>query len=174
MRRYAVCALIGLGLAACGSTRAARPVTVHHAAPAPTVIAGGCGTTAVRRGGMPAWTRPAFADSGGGESSNLDYSVTEHGDAVAVLFAQPLRAGRPRESSNKVLWIMRLPRHGSPLTVSARQVSGGGRTVRASFPADSEPGEIYPSAVNVPRAGCWHVTLRWSHHTDSIDLRYQA
>jgi hypothetical protein len=174
MRRYAVCALIGLGLAACGSTRAARHVIVHHAAPAPTVIAGGCGTTAIRRGGMPAWTRPAFADSGGAEPSDLAYSVTDHRDAVAVLFARPLRAGQPREPSNKVLWIMRLPRHGSSLTVSARPVSGGGRTVRASFPADSEPGEIYPSAVDVPRAGCWHVTLRWAHHTDSIDLRYQA
>jgi hypothetical protein len=174
MRRYLAYALTGLGIAACGSQHSAAHVTVHHVTPTPTAIAGGCGTTAVRRGGMPAWTKPAFADSSGGYASAIPYSVADHGNAVAVLFAHPLRAGHPRHTVNKVLWIMRLPRRGSPLTVSAKPLTGGGGSVRASFPADSEPGEIYPSYVNVPRAGCWHVTLTWAHHTDSIDLRYQA
>ena len=174
MRRWLVPALTCLGIVACGSTHSTRRSVIHRATPAPTAVAGGCGTTAVRRGGIPAWTKPAFADSGGSEGFDVPYSVADHGNAVAVLFAHPLRAGHPSNPFNKVLWIMRLPRHGSPLTIRATPVSGGGRTVHATFPADSEPGEIYPSYVNVPRAGCWHVTLRWAHHTDSIDLRYQA
>jgi hypothetical protein len=134
----------------------------------------GCGTSVVKHGGIPAWTKPAFADSGGNKSYDGPYSVADHGNAVAVLFAQPLRAGHPSDPINKVLWIMRQPRNGSVLRITATPASGSGPTVHSSFPANSSPGEIYPSSVNVPRAGCWHVTLRWAHHTDSIDLRYQA
>ncbi len=41
-------------------------------------------------------------------------------------------------------------------------------------PPDSSPGEIYPSYVNVPTAGCWHLTLHWAGHTDWIDLHYNS
>jgi hypothetical protein len=173
MRRYVACALTCLGIAACGSTHAARHVTVHHATPAPNAVAGGCGATSLHRGTLPAWAEPAFA-AGGSRTSPWPYGVAEHGNVVAVVFGYPLRAGRPTHSPNKVLWIMRQPRDGSPLTISATQPSGGGRPVHATWPADSGPGEIYPSYVNVPSAGCWHVTLQWAHHTDAIDLRYRA
>jgi hypothetical protein len=75
---------------------------------------------------------------------------------------------------NKVLWIMKLPRLGSPLRIEARPVGASRPLIRSTFPADSSPGEIYPSYVNVPRAGCWRLTLRWAGHVDSIDLRYDA
>ena len=39
-------------------------------------------------------------------------------------------------------------------------------------PANSGPGEIYPSFVDVPLPGCWTFTLRWHGHTDTIDLPY--
>jgi len=69
---------------------------------------------------------------------------------------------------------MRRPRHGSPLTVEARPLHATTPLVRFSVPADSSPGEIYPSYVNVPTAGCWRLTLRWADHTDRIELPYQA
>lgn len=67
---------------------------------------------------------------------------------------------------------MRLPRHGSPLSIKARPVQAANPVIRAQWPADASPGEIYPSYVNVPAAGCRHVTLSWAGHTDSIDLRF--
>lgn len=73
---------------------------------------------------------------------------------------------------NKVLWIMKLPRLGSPLSIEATPVDASKPVIRSTFPADSSPGEIYPSYVNVPNAGCWRLTLRWAGHEDSVDLRY--
>lgn len=45
--------------------------------------------------------------------------------------------------------------------------------VHYSFPADSAPGEIYPSVVDVPEAGCWDFTLRFSGQTARIELAYR-
>ncbi len=69
---------------------------------------------------------------------------------------------------------MRKPRHGSPLLVTARPIGSARPLVRASWPADSGPGEIYPSYLNVPSAGCWRVTVRWAGHVDRLDLSYRA
>ena len=104
----------------------------------------------------------------------MPYAIAERGTAVALVFGYPLRAGAPTNPANKVLWIMRLPRHGSPLAIRARPLHGDAPLLRETLPADSSPGEIYPSYVNVPQAGCWHLTLHWAHHKDSLDLRYQA
>jgi len=38
--------------------------------------------------------------------------------------------------------------------------------VRVEVPANSGPGEIYASVVEVPFAGCWHVELAWGPNTD--------
>ena len=75
---------------------------------------------------------------------------------------------------NKVLWIVKLPRLGSPLRIEARPVGDPRPLIRSTFPADSSPGEIYPSYVDVPKGGCWRLTLRLAGHKDSIDLNYDA
>lgn len=171
MRRCVALVTAGLGIAGCGSAH-----SVRHAGPGPRVVAGGCGTTRLHHGLLPGWAQPAYSSgsSGGSGAPPWPFAVADKGTAVAVMFAFPLRAGRPTDPANKILWIMRRPRHGLPLTVTARPATGGGPVVRASWSADSGPGEIYPSYVNVPWAGCWHVTLRWAHHSDSIDLSYRA
>jgi hypothetical protein len=136
-------------------------------------VAGGCGASRLYRGGLPAWTAPAFALSSNAPPP-WPFAIAQHGTAVAILFGYPLRAGNPTNRSNKVLWIMRLPRHGSPLTIRARPLDAERPLISVMRPADSSPGEIYPSEVDVPTAGCWHLTLRWARHTDSVDLRYAA
>jgi hypothetical protein len=78
-----------------------------------------------------------------------------------------LRAGHPVDPANKVLWVVRAPRHGRPLRIVARR---GGATVRISRAADSGPGEIYPSYVDLPKAGCWRLTLAWGPHRARIDV----
>jgi hypothetical protein len=155
-------------LAGCGSTRS----TVHRRA-GPAVLAGGCGATKLYRGRAPAWTAPAFSDSSPGPPP-WPHALSGRGTVVAIVFGYPLRAGNPTEPTNKILWIMRLPRRGSPLTIDARPLHANGPLIRHAWPADSSPGEIYPSYVNVPTAGCWRITLRWARHTDWIDLGYRA
>ncbi len=162
--RWAVLASTALSIAACGSS--------HHAARASDVIAGGCGRTDVHRGHPPAWTASAFSDSSPGFISN--YSLSDGRNAAAVLFAFPLRPGNPSNPANKVLWIMRLPRNGSSLVIDLTPLGASRPHVRVVAPDDAEPGEIYPSYVNVPAAGCWRATLRWARHTDTIDLLYRT
>ena len=48
-----------------------------------------------------------------------------------------------------------------------------GPVVHYSFPANSSPGEIYPSGVDVPEAGCWAFTLRFAGQTAQIELAYR-
>ena len=137
-----------------------------------TAAVTGCGVTKIAHGAVPAWTAPAFAES----SSRIPpwpHAVSERGNVVAIVFGYPLRAGQPTNPANKVLWIMRLPRNGSPLTIKARPLHANAPLVTIVEPADSSPGEIYPSYVNVPSAGCWRLSLRWAGHTDSIDLPYR-
>jgi hypothetical protein len=167
MHQAAVVLLVAVSVAACGSSRS----NVRQAANR-DAIAGGCGATTLYRGTPPAWTAPAFSDSSG-PATSMPYGLAEGGNAVAVVFGYPLRAGHPTNPSNKILWIMRLPRRGSPLQIEARPLHGESPNIRASWPADSSPGEIYPSYVDVPRPGCWRLTLKWAGHTDSIDLHYR-
>jgi hypothetical protein len=155
-------------LALCGSVRASESDGRHL-----TPVAGGCGMTQLFHGRLPAWTAPAFANSSPGPTP-WPTAISQRGTVVAVVFGYPLRAGKPTTRLNKVLWIMKLPRRGSPLTIEARPVNASKPVIRSMFPADSSPGEIYPSYVNVPRAGCWQLTLHWAGHKDSIDLHYRA
>ena len=57
-----------------------------------------------------------------------------------------------------------------PLEITARLGHEPSELVRSSWPADSEPGEIYPSGVDLPKPGCWHVALAWGSHRASIDV----
>jgi hypothetical protein len=127
-----------------------------------------CGGTAVRSGRRPpGWTIAARPPSG------VPFALSEQGNVTAILFGSPLRSGRPIGHRNKILWIVRAPRHGRSLHVTARLLHRGSPTVRLAVAADAAPGEIYPSVVDVPTPGCWHVTLAWDGHRAALDLRYQ-
>jgi hypothetical protein len=30
-----------------------------------------------------------------------------------------------------------------------------------------------PSIIDLPQAGCWHLALKWSGHTDTMRLTYK-
>ncbi|HUY59356.1 MAG TPA: hypothetical protein VMV16_06565 [Solirubrobacteraceae bacterium] len=112
-----------------------------------------------------------MSDSGGG-SLEWPHALSRHRDVTAVIFGYPLQAGSPKVRQNKVLWIMRLSRRGLPLHITARPLHSSHPVVKETEPADSSPGQIYPSYVNVPRAGCWRINLRWAGHSDQLALRY--
>jgi hypothetical protein len=92
--------------------------------------------------------------------------------AAGFLFARPLRSGHPENPANKILWVVRTPRRGSALQLAGRPLGAAGPTVQQSQPADSSPGEIYPSIVDVPTPGCWRFTLRWATGRAEVDLDY--
>lgn len=138
-----------------------------NTSPANATTTSGCGTTRVRFDGrLPSWTHSARPPAG------IPYATSSGGNVVAILFGYPLHSGHPSNHSNKILWIMRQPRDGQPLLLAAHPLSRSSPIVETVGPADSCPGEIYPSFVDVPSAGCWHVTLAWNHHHATFDLRY--
>lgn len=162
MRTVLAILVAGTLLAACGQS---------SPPPGPVRVAGACGTTRIARGSVPAWTAPAFADSSPGPP-RWPHALSVRRDVTAILFSYPLRAGNPTGRRNKILWIVKQPRNGSPLRIVARPLNSARPVVRLAFPASSSPGEIYPSYVDVPTAGCWRLTLRWAGHVDRIALRY--
>ncbi len=165
-------ALLGLASACASSHQAASapPAPASTGQPDASVS---CASTPVKRGAAPRWTAPAWSTSSPGFASHLRYAVSAGGNVVAVVFVN-LRAGRPEDPANKILWIVRQPRRRQPLHITAQPVGFAARSVTTSWPADSSPGEIYPSIDNVPVPGCWCFTLRWAGHTDVVALRYSS
>jgi hypothetical protein len=92
--------------------------------------------------------------------------------AAGFLFGYPLRAGHPQNRRNKILWVMGLPRNGSALDISGHPLAVSKPSIHKTEPANSSPGEIYPSYVDVPQAGCWHFDLSWSGQHAAVDLDY--
>jgi hypothetical protein len=99
--------------------------------------------------------------------------VSTHGDVAGFLFADPLRSGHPNNPTNKILWVVKQPRNGQPLYVTGHPLDAASPLTHDTFAADAYPGEIYPSGIDVPTAGCWQMTLTWNGHTDTVDLPYQ-
>jgi len=160
MRRRASIAAIAasaLAVAVIASPRAARSATA---------AAGVCVAAPIHRGAPPAWSASAWSSSPG---FRLPYSLAS-GDSAAAFFWVRLRAGDPSNPANKVLWVMRYPRQHTPLRILARWGASAAVTARSSWPPDSSPGEIYPSYLNLPKPGCWQLTLRWSSHTARLDV----
>ncbi|MFG2169688.1 hypothetical protein [Micromonospora chersina] len=152
------------GAPATPATRAASaPVT--PAASAPT----GCAAR-VEEGRLPDW-----ADAGFSGDARAPHVFGARGEIVAVLFGQPLAVGRTEGPNNKILWVARpaatpSPDPSAPATLVITATLDG-TTTRVTQEVAGGPG---PSIVDVPRAGCWHLELRWSGRTDTMDLVYVA
>ncbi len=120
---------------------------------------------------LPTWARTGFSDP----RPRAPFVLGQRGDIVAILFGQPLSAPPAAGRNNKILWVSGPQIDGtttstdSPdLRIDARR-SDGSETVTRTVAGG--PG---PSIIDLPTAGCWHLTLRWSGHTDSLDLEYVA
>jgi len=138
------------------------------ASPAGGAMATRCVAAPIHHGRPPSWAAPAFVPSTGGYVP--PYAVSGNAAAAAFFFAPTLRAGSPTNPTNKILWVVRFPRDNQPLTIFGRYAANPAVTARSSWPADASPGEIYPSYVNLPKAGCWELTLNWNSHQARIDV----
>jgi hypothetical protein len=112
---------------------------------------------------LPDWARTGFSDP----RPRIPYVLGDSGAIAAILFAQPLTSPPSPDHSNKVLWVSRVD-GGSPLRVTATLLDGSATATRV---IDGGPG---PSVIDLPKAGCWHLTLRWGDNSDTLDLAYQA
>ncbi|MCW2885392.1 MAG: hypothetical protein JWL58_2254 [Streptosporangiaceae bacterium] len=112
---------------------------------------------------IPPWARSGFSAA----EPRMAYVLGARGDIVAILFGSPLAAPPRQNLSNKILWVSRVPLvAGDSLVIDA---SLEGTATRVTRTVRGGPG---PSGVDLPEAGCWHLTLKWSGHTDTMDLRY--
>jgi hypothetical protein len=129
---------------------------------APAGKASPCGS-AVVTDALPTWARAGFSDDGSGTPHVFGRS----GDILGVMFGAPLKAPPAPDRSNKILWVSRAPLiMGDDLKITAK-LDGGDETVEREVLGG--PG---PSIIDLPKAGCWRLTLRWSGHTDTMDLTY--
>ncbi len=146
-----------------GCTTASPPTTpASSTAPAAT----GCNSR-IETGPLPEW-----ADTGFHGDTRVPHVFGAKGDIVAVLFGQPLTHGRTEGPTNKVLWVSR-PVTGSPDPAASANLvitaTLDGTDTRVTREVTGGPG---PSVVDMPQAGCWHLVLRWSGRTDTMDLAY--
>jgi hypothetical protein len=128
----------------------------------------GCGGTRVAKGGQPSWSSSA------GSLEGLRFVLSNQDDVAGFLFGPSLRAGHPTNPTNKILWVVREPRNGQPLHIAAAPDASTEAMVAYDFPANSSPGEIYPSIVDVPAPGCWRLTLTWGGNRAELSLLYAA
>ena len=163
MRSLVVCGLLAVTLAC--SSGAGQPT----AAASPSPVAAACTASSVRTSAPPAWLDVA---SGHNTPSGLPYTVDGAETVAGFLFGHPLRAGHPENPANKILWVVRFPRDGSDLTITAHPEGASTPLVKVVQPANSGPGEIYPSIVDVPAAGCWVFDLAWAAHRATLSLAY--
>lgn len=155
----AALALILLGHA----HRADRPAGLaHHPA---TGLA--C-QSKVRLGVLPVWARAGFSDA----RPRMRYELGASGRIAAILFAT-LNSPPAGDHNNKILWVSHVSPTGPgvSLRILAQRMTG---TRRDGAPVtrvvSGGPG---PSTINLPSAGCWRLTLRWSGWSDQLDLQYR-
>ena len=88
------------------------------------------------------------------------------------MWGHPLTAPPRKRIANKILWVSRpAVDRTSDLRISAQRMY---RTRRIGRPVHRHvAGGPGPSIIDVPRAGCYRMTLRWSGHVDRMDVRYR-
>ncbi len=126
-----------------GTTSSPAPAAAERSAsqpPGPSLMT--CGSTS------PETRPPEWAVTDAGVPGDIPTAVSKNGLVSATIFANPLHApARPSGAANKILWVVKLPREGLPLTITATPLDHNGPAVTINEPADSGPGEIYPSIV---------------------------
>ncbi|WP_211240947.1 hypothetical protein [Hamadaea tsunoensis] len=161
-------ALASAVLTTTACTAAPTPTAAPTTAAAPTA-AGPCRPD-VRTDELPVWARGGFS----GDTS-MPHTLGAAGSIVAVMFGYPLHQPPTTADgrTNKILWVSAPDGSGTPgsdpdLVITAR-LDGTGDPVRQTVAGG--PG---PSIVDLPKAGCWRLTLAWSGRTDTMDLEYQT
>jgi hypothetical protein len=174
-RAIALLAVGCLSIAGCANTElpTASGATTTVAPPAsPSIpretaaaqpIAGGCGSTQVFAGPAPGATDQSLHGNPWASASPPDSGIT----AYFWRQAPYLAAGHinPDGGANKILWIAHNDSSGD-LAISAHPLSAPSPVVRFDVPG----GGSYPSLVDLPSPGCWHLDLTIGPARATMDL----
>jgi hypothetical protein len=120
------------------------------------------------RGVLPTWARTGFSDP----KPKIPHVMGSRGRIVAILFGG-LFSPPSDKGGNKILWVAKDPvKPLSDLKISARRLDRRGHAYGTTVhrTVTGGPG---PSGIDLPHAGCWRFSLRWSGRSDSLDLRYR-
>jgi hypothetical protein len=112
---------------------------------------------------LPGWARTGFSDP----RPRVPFVMGDSGAIAAILFAQPLTSPPSPDHNNKILWVSRVD-DGSSLRITATLLDGSATATRV---VDGGPG---PSIIDLPKPGCWHLTLQWGDNSDTLNLAYAA
>jgi hypothetical protein len=126
-------------------------------------------SSAVTKTVVPTWARAGFSDP----KPTMPQALGRQGRIDAIVFGDPLHAPPSKRINNKILWVSRLPvGEIATLRIAAQRMVG---TRSVGVPVSrSVAGGPGPSIIDLPAAGCWRLSLRWSGHTDSVDLAYRG
>ena len=183
MRVLTLLAALALGATACGTSpvpsgdrpsgqaASSRP-SAHQTGDQGAGGQGASSRPAARSGGdcahepapaeLPTWARAGFTDG-----VRMRYVIGDGGQIAAVLFGHPLSAPPSDDHNNKILWVPRqIDGPSGPLTIEGR-LDGTDTTVTRTL--RDGPG---PSIVDLPRPGCWRLTLSWDGHVDTLAVHY--
>jgi hypothetical protein len=131
--------------------------------PAASPIAGGCGNTQVFAGPGP--------DAALGLSPNPWAATSPSASGITAYFwrqAPYIAAGpvNPDGGSNKILWMDDRDPQALDLVIAARPLGASSPVVRFRIP----PGSGYPSTIDLPTPGCWHLDLAIGLRMAMMDL----
>jgi hypothetical protein len=120
----------------------------------------GCG--AINRGSAPSWAR--F-----GAPSRTPFLSSDAARIAGFLFTRAILAGHPTTPHNKILWILNDGSADRTLTLTARRTGTTGIALR-HYRASDGAGRIYPSYLNLPTPGCWHLAFTWNGKTTRLSV----
>jgi hypothetical protein len=187
-RSAAIRVIAGLLLAACQSGPTSVPTSIPSTVlPGPTAsafttsappstssspLAGACGATQVFAGPGP--------DADLGLADNPWASATPLDERIVAYFWRPPpdlvnASGAQDPHGTKVLWVTH-DVEGNRLTIAdvltilAHPPDGSSPMIHLEFPAATSPGGNYPSSLDLPSPGCWHLDLMVGTVSRTMDL----
>lgn len=178
-RRLALAGVAAVTVLAAGGVATYVALDDTDRASVTEVPAGSC--SRVDPGVLPAWARTGFSDP----EPRVAHVLGDHGRIVAILFGERLFAPPSDDVGNKILWVGKPlpalhdstdpensgpPSSGMPELAITARLAGSDLTARREVPGG--PG---PSIIDLPRAGCWVLDLRWGddpRESDTMSLEY--
>ena len=116
---------------------------------------------------LPTWARTGFSDP----NPRMPYVLGKGGQIAGIVFGHPLTSPPRKDRNNKILWVSHAStKPGSDLLIRAQRMTGSGAV--GSPVTRRVIGGPGPSIIDLPSAGCWRLTLRWSGQRDTLDVRY--
>jgi hypothetical protein len=94
----------------------------------------------------------------------------------SFLWPEPFRSPSLRDRHNKILWELARLGHGADTADLLITASLNDSTVVVHRRVEGQvtPGRTRPSIIDLPRPGCWTMSLTWGSEHDAVSVRYRS